>query len=92
MADKDMIKKVKVLKSQKNSDTYIFLDKNKCFSELPEGLQKSFGSHETVLEIELSPSKKLARAHAEDVLAAIESKGFYLQLPPSLKEIKHGRS
>ena len=92
MADKDMTKGVKVLKSQKNSDTYIFLDKSKCFSELPEGLQKSFGSHETVLEIELSPSKKLARADAKDVLAAIESKGFYLQLPPSLKEMNNGQT
>ena len=90
MVDEDMTKDIKVLKSQKSSDTYLFLDKSKCFSELPEGLQHSFGLYETVLEMELSPSTKLARAKAKDVLVAIESKGFYLQLPPTLKEIKHG--
>jgi uncharacterized protein YcgL (UPF0745 family) len=32
----------------------------------------------------ITPDKKLARAIAKDVLAAIESQGFYLQMPPSL--------
>ncbi len=90
MADQRVTRDVKVLKSQKKLDAYLFLDKTKSFSALPEGLQSSFGSYELVLEMELSPSKKLARADAKDVLAAIESMGFYLQLPPTLEEIENG--
>ena len=92
MADQIMTRDVKVLKSQKKSDTYLFLDETKCFSELPEGLQSSFGSYELVLEMELSSSKKLARADAKAVLEAIDSMGFYLQLPSTIEEIENGRT
>jgi len=87
-----MTRNVKILKSLKKSDSYLFVDQNKNFSELPAELQKAFGSYDLVMEMELSPSKKLARAEAREVLAAIESVGFYLQLPPNLNEIQSGLS
>ncbi len=86
-----MNRDIKVFKSKKKSDTYVFVDKTKCFSELPEGLQSSFGPYELVLEMALSPSRKLARVSGKEVLAAIESIGFYLQLPPGLNEIENGQ-
>jgi len=39
-----------------------------------------------VLEVDLS-KKKLANANVEQVMAAIETQGFYLQLPSEIDDI-----
>ena len=83
-------KEVKVFKSLKKPDTYLFVSKSQKFEDLPSELQDSFGLHELVLEMELSPAKNLARADATKVLSAIASRGFYLQLPPTIDELSNG--
>ena len=80
---------IKVFKSLKKLDTYLYVDKLQNFEELPSGLRDSFGQYELVLEIELSPQRKLARADASLVLADIALKGFYLQLPPAIDELSN---
>ncbi len=80
---------IKVFKSLKKLDTYLYLDKSQNFEELPSALRDSFGQYELVLEMELSPERKLARADANQVLADIALKGFYLQLPPSINELRN---
>ena len=83
-------KEVKVFKSLKKPDTYLFVSKSQKFEDLPSELQDSFGQHELVLEMELSPERNLARADATRVLSAIASRGFYLQLPPTIDELSNG--
>jgi uncharacterized protein YcgL (UPF0745 family) len=34
------------------------------------------------MDLMLTPSRSLASAKAEDVLAALDDKGYYLQMPP----------
>ena len=80
---------IKVFKSLKKLDTYLYVDKLQNFEELPSGLRDSFGQYELVLEIELSPERKLARADASQVLSDIALKGFYLQLPPTIEELSN---
>ena len=80
---------IKVFKSLKKLDTYLYVDKSQNFEELPSALRDSFGQYELVLEMELSPERKLARADANQVLADIALKGFYLQLPPSINELRN---
>ena len=80
---------IKVFKSLKKLDTYLYVDKLKSFEELPSGLRDSFGQYELVLEMELSPARKLARADANQVLSDIALKGFYLQLPPTIDELSN---
>ena len=80
---------IKVFKSLKKLDTYIYVDKLQNFEELPSGLRDSFGQYELVLEMELSPERKLARADTNQVLADIALKGFYLQLPPTIDELSN---
>ena len=80
---------IKVFKSLKKLDTYLYVDKLQNFEELPSGLRDSFGQYELVLEMELSPERKLARADTNQVLADIASKGFYLQLPPTIDELSN---
>ena len=80
---------IKVFKSLKKLDTYLYVDKLQNFEELPSGLRDSFGQYELVLEMELSPERKLARADANQVLSDIALKGFYLQLPPTIEELSN---
>ena len=80
---------IKVFKSLKKLDTYLYVDKLQNFEELPSGLRDSFGQYELVLEMELSPERKLARADANQVLSDIALKGFYLQLPPTIDELSN---
>lgn len=80
---------IKVFKSLKKLDTYLYLDKLQNFEELPSALRDSFGQYELVLEMELSPERKLARADTNQVLADITLKGFYLQLPPTIDELSN---
>ena len=80
---------IKVFKSLKKLDTYLYLDKSQNIEELPNALRDSFGQYELVLEMELSPERKLARADANQVLSDIALKGFYLQLPPTIDELSN---
>ena len=80
---------IKVFKSLKKLDTYLYVDKSQDFEELPSALRDSFGQYKLVLEMELSPERKLARADTNQVLADIAVKGFYLQLPPTIDELSN---
>ncbi len=83
-------KEIEVFKSLKKPDTYLYLGKSQKFEDLPSELRDSFGQYELVLEMELSPERNLARADATQVLLAIASRGFYLQLPPTIEELSNG--
>ena len=89
MVDPKKNKEIKVFKSLKKLDTYLYLDKLQNFEELPCRLRDSFGQYELVLEMELSPERKLARADTTQVLSDIALKGFYLQLPPTIDELSN---
>jgi len=81
---------VTVFKSLKKPDTYLYVGKSQKIEDLPSELRDSFGQYELVLEMELSPERNLARADAAQVLLAIASRGFYLQLPPTIQELSDG--
>jgi|TARA_B110000977_G_scaffold72155_1_gene97735 uncharacterized protein YcgL (UPF0745 family) len=55
-------------------------------TELPESVTKFMGDLTQVLEVDLS-KKKLAHADVKQVMAAIETQGFYLQLPPEIDDV-----
>jgi uncharacterized protein YcgL (UPF0745 family) len=65
---------------------YLYVDMAGGTGDLPEGLLAQFGEPEPVMILKLSADRKLARADAAQVLAAIEARGFYLQMPPSPAE------
>ena len=80
---------IKVFKSLKKLDTYLYVDKSQNFEELPSALRDSFGQYELVLEMVLSAERKLARADTNQVLSDITLKVFYLQLPPTIDELSN---
>jgi uncharacterized protein YcgL (UPF0745 family) len=60
----------------------LYLGKHEGFSVLPEALRQQLGQLSFVLEVELSPQRRLAQADPNAVLASIADKGYFLQLPP----------
>ncbi|MEO0442362.1 MAG: YcgL domain-containing protein [Pseudomonadota bacterium] len=79
-----MTKKIcAIYRCSKKQGMYIYLDKDKDMGELPDALKKLTGRLELAMTLVITPAKKLAHAPAEDVLAAIDKQGFYLQMPPT---------
>ena len=58
-------------------------DEDKLQAGLPAALLGLTGKLEKVMELELRPDMKLARADVNRVMASLEQKGFYLQSPPN---------
>ncbi|MEE4201999.1 MAG: YcgL domain-containing protein [Halieaceae bacterium] len=74
---------VEVFKSNRKSETYLYLPRGCEQDTLPEALRQVFGKPEYVLGLDLTPDRQLARFTGAEVLAAIEEQGFFLQLPES---------
>lgn len=72
-----------IYKSLKKDELYLYLDKKDDFSAVPEALFKSFGRLTFVMELYLTPQRKLAREDPEKIIAGLQSKGFFVQLPPT---------
>ena len=71
-----------IYRSKKKDEMYLYVDKTKALSLVPEVLLSMFGKPEHRMDMLLTFDKKLAKASAEDILASIEEKGYYLQMPP----------
>lgn len=71
-----------VYKSRRKADTFVFLREREAFTLLPEPLRSSLGPLEFVLEVALTPERKLAREDAATVRANLHERGFHLQFPP----------
>lgn len=73
-----------VYKSQRKADTYVYLAARDDFGRLPEPLRTRLGPLAFVLDVELTPERKLAREDAATVRGNLAARGFHLQFPPSL--------
>lgn len=71
-----------IYKSLKKENLYLYIDKKDDFSKVPEELFNSFGKIEFVMDLELTPERKLAQEDAGKVIESLSTKGFFVQLPP----------
>ena len=74
-----------VYKSLRKADTYVFLREMDGFAVLPPPLVEHLGELAFVIEIELSPQRKLAREDVDVVMTNLVGQGFHLQLPPPIE-------
>jgi len=76
-----------IFRCSKKDEMYLYVPYKEAddtlLSELPEDLKNLTGRLEKVMELDLFPERKLARAKAVDVMASLEEKGFYIQMPPN---------
>lgn len=71
-----------VYKSRRRADTYVFLAERDGFARLPAAVLQGLGELEFVLEVALTPGRRLARADASVVRANLAGQGFHVQFPP----------
>lgn len=75
-----------VYKSLKKADTYVYLAKRDDFDGLPESVRLQLGKLQFVLEVELTPQRKLAQQDPEVVRNNLAARGFHLQFPPTMQD------
>ncbi|GED21782.1 YcgL domain-containing protein [Halomonas halmophila] len=75
-----------VFKSPLKEGMYLFVDKRQGLDEVPEALLERFGEPVSAMTLLLTPEKSLARTTGAAIMAAIEEKGYYLQMPPAKEE------
>jgi len=63
-------------------DTYIFLSSEGAFDVIPSSLREALGHFIKIMDLQLTPDRKLARADASEVMSALHAHGYYLQMPP----------
>jgi hypothetical protein len=71
-----------VYRSARRADTYVYLRERDAFGLLPPTVAERLGALSLVLELDLSPGRKLAREDPEVVRRNLAAAGFHLQLPP----------
>ncbi len=79
-----------VYRSKAKDQMYLYITTKDDFSKIPEALLKMFGMPEFALQLNLEKRKKLARVELSDVKKALETEGYYLQMPPVIHENKAG--
>lgn len=72
-----------VYKGARRGETYLYLAEEDGFDAAPRALIEQMGTLELIMELELYPGRKLARASAAEVMRSLKSRGYYLQLPPA---------
>ncbi len=77
-----------VYRSPRKEQMYLYVSKADGLARVPEVLLGQFGEPEPVMLLNLDGSRKLARADAGEVVAQIEERGYYLQMPPGPEELR----
>ena len=75
-----------VYKSLKKADTYVYLAGREDFARLPEPLRTQLGPLAFVLELDLTPERKLAQEEPAVVLENLATRGFHVQFPPTVAD------
>jgi len=65
---------------------YLYVDQKEGLNNLPKVLIKKIGQPELAMTLTITAETNLARANAEIILDAINSQGFYLQMPATLND------
>ncbi len=72
-----------VYRCARQGDMYLYLRDQLKPEDLPEALCKMTGALTQVMTLSLDAQRKLARVDVSDVMRELQSKGFYLQMPPN---------
>lgn len=75
-----------IYKSTRKQDTYLYLAAKDDFSRVPEPLLKMLGAPIHVMNLELTPERRLAREDVNEVMRCLSERGWFLQMPPGEDE------
>ena len=72
-----------IYKSLRKDDTYVFLAARDDFDRVPAPVRDALGRLQFVMELDVTPDRKLARGNAATVRENLATRGFHLQMPPN---------
>ena len=76
-----------IFRSSRKQEMYLYVEKSRGLQDVPEQLMTQFGAPTSVMILQLTAERKLARADTATVLASIREQGYYLQMPPTATEL-----
>ncbi|SDC04372.1 YcgL domain-containing protein [Acinetobacter boissieri] len=81
-----------IYRSSKKDEMYVYIATNEQTDEsiegvdpleiLPEAMRQAFGRATFVMHLELTEARRLARANTLHVLDSLQTRGFFIQMPP----------
>lgn len=71
-----------IFRCSKQPDMYLYLRAGLAPDALPEPLRKLTGRLTEVMRLALTPGRRLARVDVALVREQLQSRGYYLQMPP----------
>lgn len=71
-----------VYKSSRKDETYLYVPGRDDFSKVPKALMQTFGLPIFLMIMPLKDGRKLARLEVAKLRNELNTKGYYLQLPP----------
>jgi uncharacterized protein len=71
-----------IYRCSKKDEMYLYIHENKTKDDLPEELITMVKELTHVIDLELTPERKLAREDVKTVMKNLEDKGYHLQMPP----------
>ena len=71
-----------VYKSSSKAETYVFLRERDATRVLPHELASALGELAFVMDLELTPERRLARIDVATLREALAERVFHIQLPP----------
>ncbi len=71
-----------IYRSSRQDGMYLYVHARTSLDALPVDLLKLFGPPQRVMELDLSPGRRLAREDVSVVMRNLASQGFHLQMPP----------
>ena len=75
-----------VYKSLRQADTYVYLAARDDFARLPTPLRTQLGELRFVLDVALTPERRLALADPAVVRENLVARGFHVQFPPTMAD------
>lgn len=77
-----------IYKSSQKNELYIYLANKDDFSNVPQALYDSMGKEPIfIMEVDLTPERKLAREDVSTVIKNLENQGFHVQIPPPINSV-----
>ncbi|MCF6254541.1 MAG: YcgL domain-containing protein [Thiomicrorhabdus sp.] len=74
---------VSTYKSPKKPALYLFISKEAGLDSLADELLVMFGEPEHIIDFDLTPDRKMPRDNAQDIYEALQTKGYFMQMPPT---------
>ncbi len=71
-----------VYRCSKQAEMYLYVPSGADLDDLPDGLLRFLGRIEPVMELTLTPQRRLARVEVTEVMRSLREQGYYVQMPP----------